>query len=411
MALPLRGVQAMRVFLCLAAGYLLSFALRAVNAVIAPSLKSDLGLDNADLGLLSAAFFISICAIQLPMGIWLDRYGPRRTEAAMLVVASAGAAMFALSTQLGELWVARALVGIGVAPCLMAAFKAFRMWFPLAQQGQLASWMLVAGTAGALSATLPVTVALPHIGWRGVFWVLALVLLLVAAWVMRALRGAEALQAARPAPGAAPGGYRQIFSSPYFYRIGVIGLVNNGMFFALQTLWAGPWMTTVLGKTEDEASRILFAFNLALLCAYLLLGWAAPRLAARGWSTHRVIGVGIAGMIIAQLPMLAPPFPAAWLLWLVLALFAPATTLTQAQVGLAFPAALAGRANAAYNMLVFGGAFLLQWGFGVLADGLTARGMAASDAFRATLAVMLLAQAGALAYFALHRARPATHDE
>lgn len=409
----LRGALAARVFACFAAGYLLSYALRAINAVIAPSLTAELGLSNADLGLLSSAYFVAFGCMQLPLGIWLDKYGARRTEAALLLCAAAGAAVFATSTSLAGLWLGRALIGVGVSACLMAAFKAYRLWFAPERQSQLASWMLVAGTAGALSATVPVTMALPLLGWRGIFWVVAGLLLLVAAAIFFLLRGVEqrfgqALPAA--APGA-DGGYRRIFGSAYFWRMGVLGLANHGIFFALQTLWAGPWLMTVLGKTQQQTGNILFVFNLVLLLAYLALGWAAPRLVARGWNTHRLIGIGIAGMLLAQGAMLTTSAPLAWLLWLPLAMCVPVTTLVQSNVALAFPAALAGRANSAYNLQLFIGAFATQWGFGILVDAFKRHGAAPADAFRMTLAIVIAVQAVAWLSFLFSRAGPAAKEE
>ncbi len=409
MGATLSGARAARVFLCFALGYLLSYALRAVNAVIAPALVAEMGLSNADLGLLSSAYFVSFGAMQLPLGVWLDKYGARRTESTLLLCAAVGAAVFATSDSLAGLWLGRALIGIGVSACLMAAFKAYRQWFPPERQSQLASWMLVAGTSGALTATVPVTMALPAIGWRGIFWVVAALLLAVAGAIFFSLREVERQFAdSAPKGRAAPddGGYRRIFGSAYFWRMGVPGLLNHGIFFALQTLWAGPWMMTVLGKSAQETGRILFAFNLVLLLSYLALGWAAPRLVARGWNTHRIIGIGIGGMVLAQTAMLLTRAPAAWLLWLLLAVCVPVTTLVQSHVALAFPAALAGRANSAYNLQLFIGAFATQWGFGVVVDLFKAQGAQAPDAFRATLAIAVLLQAGALAFFTFNRAQP-----
>ena len=405
----LRGARAVRVFLCFALGYLLSYALRAVNAVIAPSLVAELGMSNADLGLLSSAFFVATSCMQLPLGIWLDRYGARRTESALLLCAAAGAVVFATSTSFAGLWVGRALIGIGVSACLMASLKAFRQWFALEQQHQLASWMLVAGTAGALSATLPVTLVLPLIGWRAMFWIVAALLLLLAAALFFLLREVEHgfPQALQTVPGNVNnGGYPRIFGDVYFWRMGLLGLVNHGIFFALQTLWAGPWMTTVLGKTQQQTGQILFTFNLVLMLSYLAMGWGAPRLVARGWHVHRLIALGIGGMVLAQGAMLPSQAGAAWLLWLPLAMCVPITTLVQAHVSMAFPAALAGRANAAYNLLLFVGAFATQWSFGLLVDALKGHGIGAADAFRITLGVAVALQTGALAFFVLNRAVP-----
>lgn len=401
----LRGARAARVFISFALGYLLSYALRAINAVIAPSLVSELGLSNADLGLLSSAYFVSFGCMQLPLGIWLDRYGSRRTESALLLIAAAGAVVFATSSSLTGLWIGRALIGIGVSACLMAAFKAYRQWFALDRQSQLASWMLVAGTAGALTATLPVTMALPLIGWRGIFWVVAALLLAVSAAIFFLLRDVEKCFGDHAALQTGRGGYGSVFGSAYFWRLGVPGLVIHGIFFALQTLWAGPWMMTVLGKSQQQTGEILFVFNLVLMFAYLALGWSAPRLLARGWNTHRIIGIGLAGMLLAQALILVMDAPMAWTLWLVFALFVPVTTLVQANVGLSFPAELAGRANSAYNLMLFIGAFGTQWGFGVAVDAFKSGGASPADAFRMTFAIAVGLQLAAAAYFALSRAQ------
>ena len=114
--------------------------------------------------------------MQLPLGIWLDRFGSRKTHAGLLCVAALGCVCFGLSQETWMLWVGRALIGMGVSGALMASFRAFRFWYPVEQQSQLASWMLVAGSMGALASTLPVQWALPVMGWRGLFNLIAILL-------------------------------------------------------------------------------------------------------------------------------------------------------------------------------------------------------------------------------------------
>ncbi|MCG2585513.1 nitrate/nitrite transporter [Massilia sp. TS11] len=399
MSSTLRGATALKVFLCFAAGYLISYGLRSVNAVIAPVLVADLHLSSADLGLLSSAYFVSFATLQLPLGVWLDRYGPRRIEAGLLLIAALGAAVFATATTLTGLWIGRALIGVGVSACLMAAFKAYRQWFAPEQQSRLASFMLVAGTSGALSATLPVTMAVPAIGWRGVFWVVAGAIVLVAAAIFFLLRDVERAHPLPAAAASADGAYAKIFGSAYFWRFALLGLINHGSFFALQTLWAGPWMSQVLGKTTAETSSILFVLNLVLMLAYLALGWAAPRLAARGWHAHSLIGWGIGAMLLAQLGMLF----GGWGWWLVLALFVPVTTIVQSHLALAFPASQAGRINSAYNLQLFVGAFVVQWGIGVLIDVFRSHGADAATALRAALACCVGLQVLSWLHFLLRR--------
>lgn len=409
----LSGMRAARIFLCFAAGYLLSYAFRSINAVIAPALIEELGLSNADLGLLSSAYFVSFASMQLPLGIWLDKYGPRKTESALLLIAAAGAAVFASSSSLFGLWLGRALIGVGVSACLMAPYKAYRLWFAPERLSQLSSWMLVAGTSGALAATMPVAAALPLIGWRGVFWIMAGLILLVAATIFFLLKNGEAPAAASSAQAGAAHpdsahGYAHIFGHPYFRRLALLGLVNQGAFIALQTLWAGPWMITVLGMSKGQTAQILFAFNLSLMLAYLGLSWWAPRHVTHdgrhGWSFVQAVTVGLVGTIAAQAAILTFSTSWAWLLWPILAVFATITTLVQAEVSLAFPVALAGRANTAYNLLLFIGAFAVQWGFGLLIDVFRAHGISADGAMRAAFALCLVLQVAALIAFVTNRA-------
>ena len=407
----LSGMRAFKVFACFAGGYLLSYAFRAVNAVIAPELMHDAGLSNADLGLLSSAYFVGFASLQLPLGIWLDKYGPRRTEATLLLFAAAGSAIFAMSSSLVWLWIARALIGVGVSGCLMASFKAYRLWFPAERQSQLSSWMLVAGTTGVLTTTVPVAAVMPLIGWRGVFWIMALLILVAAAAIYFLLAQVEH-DMRRPAAidsNSSGDGYRQIFGDPYFRRIAFLGLINHGSFLALQTLWAGPWMATVLGMDQKQVAEILFIFNLTLMFGYVALGWWGPRYVAnvsgRGWPVITTVAVGLAGGLLVQLGILTITASWAWLLWLLLGLCVTVTTLLQSHVGLSFPVTLSGRANSAYNLSVFLGAFLAQWGIGVVIDQFRQHGYSATGAMQGAFAVCLALQAASLIAFVVNRAQ------
>lgn len=415
---------AARVFSCFAAAYLLSYAFRAINAVIAPALMADLELSNSDLGLLSSAYFMSFASLQLPLGVWLDKYGARRTESVLLLFAAAGAAIFAMSSSLTWLWIGRALIGVGVSACLMAPLKAYRQWYAPERQSQLMSWMLVAGTSGVLATTVPVAAALPVIGWRGVFWIMAAMIVLAAAAIFFLLQPVEKkMEASADAaqdttvPHEEPGvagrrkdGYATIFGSPFFRRLAPVGLINQGTFIALQTLWAGPWMVTVLGMSVERTSQILFMFNLSLLLSYLWLSWWAPRHVSyggvRGWPVLKVVAVGLSGAILVQGVMLMTSHPLSWLLWIALAAFVSLGMLVATYVSLSFPPSLAGRANSAYNLLLFIGAFVAQWGIGILIDMFQRNGASPADAMRAALGVSLVLQLASLIVFVMNRAKP-----
>jgi MFS family permease len=408
----LQGRTATRVVLVFGLAYFLSYAMRAINAVIAPALSADLHLTNADLGLLSAAYFMGFGLMQLPIGVWLDRHGPRRTESALLLFGALGAAIFASSDTLLGVWVGRALIGVGVSACLMAAFKAFRVWYPPERQSQLGSYMLVIGTAGALSATVPVALLLPVVGWRTIFSGVAVALLL-AAWVlfsrlrdveqsmpMHDLARAPSGNAASPSSSNDALGYGAIFADPYFRRMALLGAVHQGGFMALQSLWAGPWMMTVLGMSVEQTSHVLFLFNLALLIAYLGLSWWAPRYVAYGQRTGlpvlRVVAVGLSISVLVQGLMVLLPYESSWWLWMIFAVVITVTTLSQTHVSLAFPTALVGRANSAFNLTLFVGAFSVQWGIGLLVDLFVSYGWQSAAAMRMAVACYLFVQIFAL---------------
>lgn len=414
-AVYLQGRQGMHVVAVFGAAYFLSYAFRAINAVIAPALMADLQLSNADLGLLSAAYFLGFGCLQLPLGVWLDKYGPRRTETALMVFAALGAAIFASSTTLTGLWIGRALIGIGVSACLMAALKAYRVWYPPERQSQLASWMLVFGTFGALATTIPVATLLPLIGWRAVFWGLAVLIVLATVVLYLRLKPVEAQMAARqaatPVAPAATGGYRAIFADPYFRRMALLGGVYQGGFMAIQALWAGPWMVTVLGLSVEQASQVLFLFNLCLMLSYIGLSWWAPRHVAYGnrpgLPALRVVTIGLAVSILIQLAMLLLPYSWAWIFWVLFALVVTVTTLAQTHVSLSFPSSQAGRANSAFNLTLFVGAFGLQWGMGLLIDLFVTLGSSQALAMRMAWGVYLLIQLLALLSFIASRSRTA----
>lgn len=405
----LQGRQALRVVAVFAAAYFLSYALRAINAVIAPALTQDLQLGNADLGLLSSAYFVGFGCMQLPIGVWLDRYGARRTESALLLFAALGAAIFASSSTLLGLWIGRALIGVGVSACLMAALKAYRGWYAPERQSQLASWMLVSGTIGALSSTVPVALLLPLVGWRFVFWVTALALLLAALLVFLRLRDAEQSMARHEAPADdLDTGYAEIYRDPYFRRMATLGAVHQGGFMAIQSLWAGPWMVTVLGLSVTETSHVLFLFNFCLMLSYLGLSWWAPRHVSYGTRPGlpvlRVVTIGLGGSVLVQLAMILLPYGWSWWLWILFAVPITVTTLAQTHVSLAFPSALAGRANSAFNLSLFIGAFSVQWGIGLLIDLFVSTGLVEADAMRVAMSCYVAVQAIALILFMSNRA-------
>ncbi len=388
-----------KVFLPFAAGYFLSYLLRTVNAVIAPELARELALTAADLGLLTSAYLLAFAAFQIPLGLLLDRYGPRRVEAGLLLLAAAGTLLFSFGTSAAELAAARALIGLGVSSCLMAAFKGFAQNFPLERQASLTGAIMASGGLGAVTASLPLEFALPFLGWRGVFQGLTFLLAAVAAWIFFSVPQREA-GVSRDALGAQLKGVAGILGQRIFWRFAPPMALITGGFMAVQGLWAVPWLMHVDNLSRHQAAGVLFALNLAMLLSHLGIATFALRLARAGITPLRLLLGGFGLALASQAAMLAGLGPA-MPLWFAYGVGVSGGSLSYALLSAHFAPALSGRVTTTLNLLLFVGAFTLQWGLGVLIDGLTAFGFAAAAAYRITFTLLLALQVAAYAWFFL----------
>jgi predicted MFS family arabinose efflux permease len=387
----------LRLFLPFAAGYFLSYLYRTANAVIGPVLARELQLSDNALGLLTSTYFLAFGAAQLPLGMLLDRFGPRRVEAGLLLLAASGAAVFALSDTLGGLASGRALIGLGVAACLMASFKAFSQWFPPERQASLTGWIMASGGLGALAASKPLELALGFASWRSITLGLAATTLLVAAliWFLVPDKANEEKATGFAAQLA---GVKTIFSSPHFWRYAPMGFWFTGGFMAVQGLWASRWMTVQEGMTGAAIAVRLTWISGAMLAGFLFMGFFATRLVHRGIKLEKVyLGAMIVAISLLALISSLPTF-AGNLLWPILGICFSLSNVAYSLVAQAFPSGLSGRANTSLNLLVFAGAFGLQWGIGGLVDALQANGWTNAAAFRAAFFILLGGQLLALGW-------------
>jgi len=398
-----------RLFLPFAGAYFLSYHFRTANAVVGPVLSEEFSLGAADLGLLTSTYFLVFGAAQLPLGMLLDRFGARRVEAFLLLFAAAGAAVFASADSIAGLSIGRGLIGLGVSACLMASFKAFSLWFPLERQASLTGWMMTAGTLGALAASSPLNTAVQQAGWRVVFFALAGLTLAMAGWLFFSVPDKPG--APRPEPLSAQWtGVKAVLASRHFWRFAPLGFAQIGGFMAIQSLWSSAWLIHVNGYSRTVAADHLAAMSVAMVLAYALIGLLATRLARRGIGPIYLLAFGMAGSLLTLLLIITQAIGQHYLLWILYGTFSSFGTLAYSLTSAGFPVALSGRANTTFNLMVFLGAFGLQWGLGVMIDGLLASGFsplaAHRDAFAALLALQTLAYFLMLAGFRRERDRP-----
>ncbi len=351
----------LRVFLPFVFGYYIAYLFRTINAVMAAPLATELGLGADDLGLLTSVYFVTFAAAQIPIGILLDRYGPRRVQSALLVIAAIGSTLFAVSDHYLMLLLGRALIGLGVASAMTAGLKALVLWFPGDRVPLLNGLMVMLGALGAVTATLPADLLLDWIGWRELFGLLA------GLTVAGAVMIYSIVPEATPVPGGAvSAGLRKVYADPRFWRVAPLSASCIGTAWALQGLWAAQWFKDVEGLDRAGVVIHLFAMAVALSLGAILLGIAADRLRRRGVGPGALLGLVAALFIATQLALiLRLPLPS-YLQWSVVAAVGAATVLSFAILAEYFPKQLAGRANGALNLFHIAAAFVVQYVTGVV---------------------------------------------
>ncbi len=395
------ALRVARCYLPFAAGYFLSYAFRVVNGAIAPDMTRELGLDSAALGAVTSAYFAAFAAAQLPMGVALDRWGPRRVEFTLLLFATAGAVIFALAGGVAGLALGRALIGFGVASCLIAAMKANTLYWPI-ERLPLANGLLMGfGGLGAGAATLPVELMLAATSWRFVLLAMAALTLLVALAIFFA--------APRETPhptgvtfGAQLRGIGKVLSASAFWRVAPATTATHAVYLSYQALWAGPWMRDVAGLDRFAVAQGLFMVNATMAIGYPLFGILADRLAARGISTRAIFAVFVVLFMVAQIPMAAGWTHNPLGFWALFGLTGCGTILGYAVATQSFPKEMAGRVGASINMLVFALAFVVQWGIGVALSHFPG---APADGHRAVMLGLIAMQGVGWLWLVLRRAK------
>ncbi|WP_409744987.1 MFS transporter [Ferrovibrio sp.] len=357
-----------RVLLPFACGYFMSYLFRSVNAVIAPNLQRDLGIGAGDLGTLTAAYFVAFAAFQLPLGILLDRFGPRRVQALLLLSAALGAVVFAIGANLGHLIIGRALIGLGVAGGLMSAMKAIALWLPKERWALANGVFMTAGGLGALAATLPVELALEHAHWTMLFWGLAGLTILASLTIFFVVPERPRAATQIVGLGTQLRECGQFLTDRRFWRIAPVSMMGMASGMAIQGLWAGPYLRDVGGLDRAAAAQVLFLLAAALTAGFTLTGIAADRLQKRGIPLSRTMVWGVVLYAVVLAVMASGWTPTNPLLWIAFGIISNTTVLAYPILSGQFALEQAGRVNTLLNGVVFGFTFFAQAGMGWLID-------------------------------------------
>ena len=385
-----------RVFLPFAAGYYLSYLFRTINALIANHLSSDTGVGAADLGLLTSVYFLVFAGAQIPIGILLDRFGPRRVQSVLLLLAAVGAGLFAVSTGFLSLLIARAMIGLGVAASLTAGLKSIILWFPRERVALLNGYMIMLGSLGAVTATAPVEYLLAWMGWRQLFGMLAAGTGATAVLIYVVVpERAVVSSMARATLGS-------VFGNRRFWRIAPLSATCVGSAWSLQGLWASSWLTEVEGLDRAGLVRQLFIMSIVLSCGAWLFGTTVHYVKRRGIGAATILVLVAMLFVATELALiLRAPLPSI-LPWSVVAIVGTATVASFAVIADYFPPELAGRANGALNVLHFGWAFLAQYATGLILEQWPANdGHRPVQAYQVAFGLNVAVQVATLVWFAL----------
>ena len=353
------------IFLPFACGYFLSYLYRSTNAVLAPYLSNDLNLNAEQLGLITSAYFLTFGLFQLPLGVLLDKFGARKVQSILFLIAATGAILFSLGNDVWSLVTARGLIGLGVSGALMAAFKAFAVWFPKERLPLLIGLFMSAGGMGAIVASTPLEMALQITDWRGVYLFIGIVTIFVGVLIFFIVPekqennyNEKALPVLRV--------LKHIYTSYAFWRIGPLSGIAGGTGLAILGLWAGPWLSDIGKFNKNEIANILFISTIMMTIGTTSLGIITDYLRKFNISPVGVMGGALFVFIIPLTIITFGIMPKAIWPWVILSITSLAATLAYAGLSQHFPTSYAARASTAINLICFLMAFIAQYAIGFI---------------------------------------------
>ena len=354
------------IFCVFAFAFFISTLLRAITATLTPVLTNEFDLSAGNLGLLAGGYFIGFSLMQIPAGLLLDKYGPKKVISYLLLIALIGTISFAFAKNFTGLFISRIFIGVGVSACLMGPLTGYRVWFEEKYQQRANSWMLMVLSIGFLASTLPVQILLPLIGWRSIFFLIGALILIsiillsvfIPSWEIKSPVESKNISE----------GLLDVWKDKFFISLIPLAFFSYGGVQAIQTLWAGPWMLNVAGYSPLESATGLFWINITMLFAFLIWGYLLPKFSEYGLDSIKIIkyGLPLNYLILFLIILLGQKAGAAMFTLYILSSIV--LTLTHPAIALSFPQHLAGKSLTSFNVFIHSGTFFVQWGIGLIID-------------------------------------------
>ena len=376
------------IFFAFAFGFFLSNLLRSITATLTPVLTNDFDLSAGNLGLLAGGYFIGFSIMQIPLGFLLDKHGPKKIISSFLLIAVVGTISFALAKNFSGLLISRIFIGVGVSACMMGPLTGYRVWFAEKYQQRANSWMLMFANLGFVFSTLPVQILLPIIGWRWIFVLISILILLSIILIILFIPSWDQNKENKQSKNEMK--FSEIWTNKFFISLIPLGFFNYGGVMAIQTLWAGPWMLNVTGYNALQSATGLLGINVTMLLAYFIWGYILPKISKIGLNTMRLIKFGLPISYISLLIIILLGKSAGEVYFTIYILTSIVISLTQPAIALSFPRNLAGKSLTSFNVLLFSGTFFMQWGIGLVIDYCKYLGFEQIKSYQISFSVFLI---------------------
>ena len=354
------------IFCVFAFGFFISNLLRSITATLTPVLSSEFNLSAGNLGLLAGGYFLGFSIMQIPAGILLDRFGPKKVIGYFLIIALIGTISFALAKSFTGLLISRIFIGVGVAACLMGPLTGYRVWFEKKYQQRSNSWMLMVANIGFVTSTLPVQILIPVIGWRSIFIIIAALILI--SIVLISLFIPSWKTQINKVENTNIKSLSQIWRNKFFISLIPLAFFNYGGVQAIQTLWAGPWMLNVSGYNAIQSATGLFWINVTMLFSFLIWGYFLPKISSTRIESMKIVKLGLPISYLVLLVLIIMGEKAGATMFALYILSSIVISLTQPAIALNFPSHLAGKSLTSLNVFLFSGTFFVQWIVGLIVD-------------------------------------------
>ena len=376
------------IFCVFAFGFFISNLLRSITATLTPVLTLEFDLTAGNLGLLAGGYFLGFSLMQIPAGYLLDKYGPKKVVAYLLLIALISTISFAFAKNFTGLLISRFFIGVGVAACLMGPLTGYRVWFEEKYQQRANSWMLMVASFGFVISTLPVQILLPVIGWRSIFLLIVILILLSIILIVLFIPSWQNHNNIEINKQSAK--ISDVWKNKFFISLMPIAFFNYGGVQAMQTLWAGPWMLNVTGYSPLDSATGLFWINITMLIAFLVWGYILPKLSSYGIDSMKIVKFGLPVSYLIFFLIIVMGQKAGAAMFTIYILSSIVLSLTQPAVALSFPQNLAGKSLTSFNVFIHSGTFFVQWGIGLIIDYCKSIGFDTVLSYRVSFSVFLI---------------------